>query len=289
MNSFFTPQSMAALLAARQTRWLVCGLLILVSLIYLGLSVRLLIAPRPVLTAEGLAPLQSGTAARWSWFSAAAPSPQATPEPSEELALASINAQLLGVVIAGEHSLASISTSRNPEGVYRLGESIESGVTLEEVEAERVIISQRGSRRQIPLNRFDKGSKSDKAGLMEVEPTPIQPVASTGTAGPSGFSLSGLVSTTPVQAPGGGAGLRLGSLSSELTDLVDVQEGDVILALNGTSVGEILANPLLWQKFLGETSVPVTILRGDTEVEVFVNPQSLSQRILPKLGTNRIQ
>ena len=104
-----------------------------------------------------------------------------------------------------------------------------------------------------------------------------------------GFNLSGLLSAAPEMVPGVGMGLRLGDLSSDLVDLADVQEGDVLISVNGAAVSDMISNPLMWQQFSQMTSMPVTIVRDEEQIELFVNGASLSEKILPQLGAGRVQ
>lgn len=262
--------------------------LILACALMLVLMMRVILAQPPVIATD-LQIKHTGPALRWNWFPnvrapvASAPEPEQTDD--EELARATIKAELLGVVITETISYAAISTSKNPQGVYSVGDQIENNVTLEDIQDYRVIVSQRGSRRQIPLKALEKGAKRSTAGkrasLIEVE--------SSSSQSGSGFNLSGLVSTNPIRLPGGGIGLKLGGLSEDLTDLADVQEGDVVLSVNAVPVSELLTNPLLWQQFSQQTNMPITIRRGDEEIEMFVNAASLSAKILPRIGVGQVK
>lgn len=263
----------------------------LASVFFAGLIINILLSAPPIVAdSHGLKASNTSPDLRWNWFpnvrapKVEEPKPQQT---DEELARATIKAELLGVVITDDVSYATISTSRNPQGVYSVGDSIENNVTLEEIQDYRVILSQRGSRRQIPLKSLDKNARSgsNKSTLIEVD----RSQASSQSQSSSGFNLSGLVSTNPVQLPDGGIGLKLGGLSEDLTDLADVREGDVVLAVNGSPVSDLLTNPLLWQQFSRQTNMPITIMRGEEQIELFVNAASLSEKILPRIGAGQVK
>jgi len=219
---------------------------------------------------------------RWNWF-ATASAPVEEVEEEEELAIANINAELLGVVIAGEDSVATITVSRSDAQVFRIGDEIQRNVSLEEVEANRVVISQNGVRRQILLKDItgNAARQGEDDELIRVNNTPANAAGS--------FSLPGVGSTTPIQVAGGGMGLRLGEVSADIADLADLQDGDVVLNINGTPVSELFSNPLLWQQFSQETSLPMTVLREGTREEVYVNAASLFEKIIPQLGAGLIQ
>ena len=276
-------------LATSRSRMILAGLFTLAALVVLVSMVLVVLQPTAVVSTVNLADQARIENLRWNWFSAPRSQQieraEETISADENLANASIRAELLGVIISPWGSYAAISTSARPDGVYAVGDSIENNVTLEAVEQNRVIVSQRGSRRQIPLKPItENGSsaqRSNQSGLLELNE------AQAGSG--QGFSLSGLLSAAPEMVPGMGMGLRLGNLSADLADLADVQEGDVLISVNGTAVSDMISNPVMWQQFSQMTSMPVTILRDEEQIELFVNGASLSEKILPQLAAGRVQ
>lgn len=274
--------SFIAMLNSSKSRMVMTALFTSVSVLLLVFMVKILLVGPPVVAAAPVKNSSSVASPRWNWFPSVRQAVEEVVQEknAEELARATIKAELLGVVITENDSYAAISTTANPQGLYSVGDSIENNVTLEEIQDYRVVISQRGSRRQIPLKSLDASrAAEERSSLIEVGPD---------TGANSGFNLSGLVATTPIQLPNGAIGLKLGGLSEDLTDLADVQEGDVVTAVNGTDISQMLTNPLLWQQFSQQTNMPITILRGDEEIELFVNAASLSQKILPRLGAGQV-
>gem|GEM_PF-115964 len=291
LNKLFIgyPEALVTVLTTARVRKSLVGIFVLASLAILLSIVLLLIQPPVAINTAGLAEQPRIENVHLDWFSAPQPEQAQELEESavseENLANASIRAELLGVVISPWGAYAAISTSANPDGVYGIGDSIETGVTLEAIEPTRVIISQRGSRRQIPLNSITEaggaGQREDESGLLELNES---------QAGfEQGFNLSGLLSAAPEMVPGIGLGLRLGNLSADLADLADVQEGDVLISVNGSAVSEMISNPVMWQQFSQMTSMPITVMRNDQQIELFVNGASLSEKILPQLGAGRVQ
>ena len=267
-------------------RWIRLGLtafFMMLCLWFLFLVLRALLFPGPVVFAEINLPNASRSTLRWNWYSTAT-EPVEQEEEQEELAVANINAELLGVVIAGEDSVATIAISRAGAQVFRIGDEIERNVSLEEVEPTRVVISQNGVRRQILLKdvtgKTNRNSNNEES-LIRVNEAP----ANTGGS----FNLPGVGSTTPIRLEDGGMGLRLGQVSGEISDLADLQGGDIVLDINGTPVADLFTNPLLWQQFSQETSLPMTVLRGGESEEVYVNAASLFEKIIPQLGAGLIQ
>ena len=282
-------QALVAMLSAARTPMLLTWVFSLLSFLVLASIIFSLVRPPIEINTSGLVESSRIETVRWNWFPAPqteqAAQPLETGISEENLANASIRAELLGVVISPWGSYAAISTSANPDGVYAIGDSIGNNVTLEAIEPARVIISQQGSRRQIPLNSITEAGSStqgvDQSGLLELNES---------RAGQEqGFNLSGLLSAAPEMVPGIGMGLRLGNLSADLADLADVQEGDVLISVNGSAVSDMMSNPVMWQQFSQMTSMPVTIMRDGEQIELFVNGASLSEKILPQLGAGRVQ
>lgn len=287
IHSIRPPEKLLVFLDSDRARWLVTGFFCLLSLAVLVSMVLTLIRPSVAVNTAGLVDAPRIENLRWNWFAAPRPGQAEVPAESgisEELPNASIRAELLGVVISPWGSYAAISTSANPDGVYAVGDSIGNNVTLEAVEPRRVVVSQSGSRRQIALKAISEGGASVQSSSQS-DLLQLNEAQSSG----QGFNLSGLLSAAPEMVPGVGMGLRLGDLSEDLADLADVQEGDVLIAVNGTAVGDMMSNPVMWQQFSQMTSMPVTIIRNEEQIELFVNGASLSEKILPQLGAGRVQ
>lgn len=227
---------------------------------------------------EALRPLPQP--ARFAWFprETAAPVQNIQPEESTELSDATINAELLGVVIQGDRAVASISLPRNPNGVYEVGDEISPGVSLERIEPLRVVVSERGSLRQIPLKPVVTSRTANRSQLLET-------VASE----PSGFNLSGVLGATPIQIAGAGLGIRLDSLDDEISQISDLRVRDVILSVDGTPVSQLMTSPQRWQQLMMESTVTLDIQRDGVDQQITVNARSLGERILPTLGQGLVQ
>ena len=266
----------------KQVRTVLFTLLVLVALYFIFLTVRILVFSGPVVFAEVNFPRSTGSSVRWNWYASAAV-PEEEPEEQEDLAVASISAELLGVVIAGDDSVATVAVSRKPAQVYRIGDELERNVTLEEVNPTRVVISQSGTRRQILLKDVTGAARnrSEEDSLIRVNNAPVPSGA--------GFSLPGVGRSSLVNVEGGGSGLKLNQISADIADLADLQEDDIVLNISGTPVADLFSNPLLFQQFSQETSLPMTVLRDGSEEEVYVNAASLFQRIIPQIGAGLIQ
>lgn len=217
--------------------------------------------------------------ARFGWFPREAGLDQnSQPEETTELSDATINAELLGVVIQGDRAIASISVPRNPNGVYEVGDEISPGVSLERIEPLRVVVSERGTLRQIPLKPIVARRAAENTQLLE-----------TVESDTAGFSLSGVLGATPIQVAGVGLGIRLDSLDDEIVQISDLRVRDVILNVDGTPVSDLMTSPQRWQQLMMESNVTLDIQRDGVEQQITVNARSLGERILPTLGQGLVQ
>jgi len=270
----------------RQLRLGLMVLFALLCLYFVVMLVRTLVIPAPVVGAEiNFSPSAAGNP-RWAWYHvAAAPKKEASvAATSNELTKVSIKGELLGVVIAGDHSLATISAGRGAAKVYQLGDEIERNVTLEEVESHRIIVAKSGRRGEILLKDISGKKKSDeKEDLISVKESPPPKAAG------NSFGLPGVGKTLPVNIEGEGLGLRLEDISADIADLADLQDGDVVMDINGTPVSDLFTNPALWTQFTRNTNLPMNLIRDGDRQEVYVNAAALFERIIPQLDAGLIQ
>ena len=255
----------------------------LFCLAFIALLVRVFLLQGPVVGAEISLSRDAANNPRWTWYRPpAAPKQEQVATDDGELKPLKIKGELLGVVVAGEKSVATISEGRNKTSVFKLGDEIERNVSLEEVELHRIIVTKNGRRGEILLKTAEKPDKDQE--LIKVTKK-SQPTASAG----SGFTIPGIGQTLPVNIPGEGTGIRLVGVSTDVSDIADLSDGDVIMNINGTPAGEMLSNPFGFQQLLTETSLPMTILRDGETQEIHVNAASLFERILPQLDAGLIQ
>ena len=98
-----------------------------------------------------------------------------------------------------------------------------------------------------------------------------------------GFALANMFGAVPVNV-GGNSGLKMNNLSDEIKILADIQEGDVVVKVDGLSVQSLMGDPTKWMSYSSSSSLPVTVIRQGQEEIIYVNAASLSAKMLPKLG-----
>ena len=211
----------------------------------------------------------------WNWFRSGTFVVESTDESHGELPEANINAVLLGVMIAGDNSFATLKFNGKPEAVYHQGDDLSLGYELVAIETYRIVVRKNGLNQQVLMKKPESIIETE---MVEAEVPLQQPT--------EGFALANMFGAVPVSA-GGSAGLKLNNLSSAITSIADVQEGDVVIAIDGTSVQELISNPAQWAKFSSSSNLPVTVMRNNQEQIIYVNAASLAAKVLPNIGMER--
>lgn len=189
----------------------------------------------------------------------------------ENLPLADINAQLLGIVLAGDISTATIKFGGSKEVVHFIGDKIEGQTKIVDIQSYRIVVLQDGKNKQMVMKKSDTLIQQSK-GVAEV-----------GKSSGSGFAFANMFGAVPVMA-GGTTGFKLNDLSTEVQTLADIRVGDVVIGVDGASMQEIMADPSSWTKFSASTSLPITVLRDGEKQVIYINASSLSAKMMPNLG-----
>jgi len=217
--------------------------------------------------------VQSPVVVSFNWFGGELPVKQAVSDIPEELATANINTKLLGTVMAGPDSSATLKYSGAPEAVYFKGDELGSNTNtrIVAIQPYRIVVNQNGVNKQILMEKPD--------AVIQAE----QGSSATRGAPNNGFALANMFGAVPVMV-GGSTGFKINNLSSEVQQLADIQEGDVVTKVNGVSIVDIMADPTQWMTYSASTSLPVTVLRNGQEQIIYINASSLSAKMLPNLG-----
>ncbi|MGB0449205.1 MAG: type II secretion system protein N [Porticoccaceae bacterium] len=245
---------------------LVCAVLIaMVALLYTADTVGVKPVPRAKSNAVSL---------RWNWFRGTQPVQQVSEV--GELENSTLKAELLGVMISGEISSATLAFNGKPQKVYHVGDKLGSSVTIEKIEPYRIIVKQNGKNKQILLAKADT--------VMETEQSTD---SATGQPADGGFAMANMFGAVPVRMDGYGSGFKLNKLSKEMKMLADLENNDVVVDVGGTGVQELMSDPQQWIKYSAQSSLPVTVIRDGQPVVIYVNAASLSAKMLPKFGLNK--
>lgn len=206
----------------------------------------------------------------WNWFLGESEIADAASDQLDDLADAKINATLLGVMIAGESSSATLKFNGKPEAVYHTGDNLGLNSSIVKIQPYRIVVKENGVNKQVLMK------KPDAVMVTEESEDGRQPQS-------DGFALANMFGAVPVNV-GGNSGLKMNNLSDEIKILADIQEGDVVVKVDGLSVQSLMGNPTKWMRYSASSSLPVTVIRQGQEETIYVNAASLSAKMLPKLG-----
>jgi type II secretory pathway component PulC len=243
--------------------------------LYFALLILLQLTQSSDDTGKELQRLPSAKLMSWNWFSGDSTVVEAAGQDHGELPEANINAVLLGVMIAGDNSFATLKFNGKPEAVYHRGDVLNSGYQLLDIEPYRIVVRKNGLNQQVLMKKPDS--------IIETRQVPDEQAAQQPT---EGFALANMFGAVPVAAAGG-SGLKLNNLSSDITSMADLQEGDVVIRVDDASVQELMANPGQWANYSGNSNLPVTVMRQGQEQTIYVNAASLAAKMLPNIGLSR--
>ncbi len=215
-----------------------------------------------------IARVASGVVVGWDWFGR-----QRVVAPvqiQKELTNAQINAELLGVMLAGAASSATLKFNGKPEQVYQKGDKLDGKMELIDIEAYRIVISDNGINKQLLMK------KSDVIIESQLQDENVDTQA-------QGFALANIFGAVPVNI-GGDTGFKINNLSADMQGMADLRDGDVVVQIDGLSVQDLMSDPVQWMSYSNSSSLPVTLVREGREEIIYVNAASLSAKILPTLG-----
>jgi type II secretory pathway component PulC len=247
-------------------------LLIMTALSAYLLVLIMFVFQSPSTSMEPLQRVASASMLRFAWFGGQqVVQIVETTEQDQELKDANINAELLGVVLAGEASSATLKFKGKPEKVFQRDEKINTSITLLAIEAYRIIVSENGVKKQILMNKPDT--------IMETAVSPDGSVQQL----QKGFALANMFGAVPVNVAGG-SGFKMNNLSSDIKMMADIRDGDVVMQVDGLSVQDLMSDPLKLMSYSSATSLPVTVMRNGRKETIYVNAASLSAKMLPTFG-----
>ena len=245
---------------------LVMALLSLYLVVMIGLQLQ-----TAKIESSVVARVAPGKMVAWTWFGrqrVIAPVKTQT-----DLANAQINAELLGVMLSGASSSATLKFKGKPEQVYQMGDKLDGKLELVDIEAYRIVISDNGIKKQLLMKKPDVIMESQESD--EDVDTQTQ-----------GFALANMFGAVPVNI-GGNTGFKINNLSADVQAMADIRDGDVVVQIDGLSVQDLMSDPVKWMSYSSSSSLPVTLMREGREEIIYVNAASLSAKMLPTLGLKR--
>ena len=169
----------------------------------------------------------------WNWFGNVKEVPTINTnyedQPLQEI---DINADLLGVMLSENNSSATLKFQGRPEKVFKIGDKLSGSIELVEIQAYRIIVQDKGIRKQLLMKKHDvimESSRSEGANESKIRQ--------------EGFAIANLFGAVPVKV-NEDQGFKVSNLSSEVKALADIRDGDVVLEVNGSSVQNLMSNPM---------------------------------------------
>lgn len=181
---------------------------------------------------------------------------------NEALSEASVNARLLGVIYRESRPLASMAVNSGKEKIYKVGDTLAPGVTIERIETIQVVVREGGGLRKISL-----------ASLLDNN-SPIQMAPSQMATGQS-FARPGVgqlpLAATLAISEDGVSGLRIDRLDAELATLGLVEPGDLVIAVDGVALAELAADNAAMVQLAERDNLQLTVIRAGNRVAVDVD------------------
>jgi len=187
-----------------------------------------------------------------------------------------LNLRLLGVLLSPQRSVAIISKSGKSES-YAVDEEIQSGVVLEEVHPDYVVISNRGLLEKLQMtvaeNVFSTDVvEDDSLPLTASQRTKLEEVKANALKSP--VSIMRYVRFEPVNQAGMIKSVKVWpQQETEIFNALGFQAGDELVQVDGIEIDELSKSPDLWKELLNKSYLDMTIKRNGQEMPLSVQLQ----------------
>lgn len=195
--------------------------------------------------------------------------------------------KLKGVMGGGAEAFAIIADEQGRERVYRTGDSLPNGGTVEEIEARRVVVARDGRREALEMPRPTSGAAAPRSERATVSPANLPGIR--GFELPSGISAASLrqpgspttqiadqVTVLPVA--GGGFRVRPGRDATLFAEL-GLQVNDIVTAVNGQPLTSEEDARALFADVMRSGELSITINRQGREITLRPDLADLMSRL----------
>ena len=185
--------------------------------------------------------------------------------------------ELLGVFQTADTEKASaIIAEKGKEGeLYRIGDSIPGNASLEEVYPDRVILRRAGRLETLRWSDSSLGGVSQVSRQPAVEREPQQSQITEGSEEDMQRQRKAIIGQLGLQpvAQGGNQGYQLGKRApKQLISQVGLQSSDVILSVNGHSLGTEEGDMAALRSFQETRQASIVVQRGNQQFTVNYPP-----------------
>ncbi|TVS10801.1 MAG: hypothetical protein EA419_09880 [Wenzhouxiangella sp.] len=222
---------------------------------------------------------------RWDLFGEAAP---AAPVVARPVPTSSTRLRLLGLMSGGPEAFAIIADDEGRERVYRSGDELPDGSTLDSIEPFQVVILRNGELEALPIPR-ERAERSERAQARAGTSSRAQLPGVRGFEAPAGISAAALqtpgqtsgglderVSVMPVA--GGGFRVRPGRDATLFAEL-GLQVNDIVTAVNGQPLTSEEDARALFAEVMRRGEVSITITREGREMTLRPDLERILSRL----------
>ena len=184
-------------------------------------------------------------------------------EAQRKVSAAQLGIQLLGVIsLSDGKGVAIVRLKNGQRRAVRTGETIRPGLVLMQVAPDRVVLSVNGEAVWVPLN---PPRASDALLSTQATSPPLETLARQLRRQP--FKLFEYVSVQPVSQ---GVRIQARPGQSGLLTQLGLQDGDVIVAVEGQPIKALMNQPNQWQQLIDRDQWRLRVLREGRYEEIEV-------------------
>ena len=236
----------------------------------------------------------------------AQPEPEPEPEPVKRSnELERLNVRLVGLMGRGERAIAIMSVDGNTQ-TYLVGETVKNDIYLKQVQLDGVLLAEGEAERLVEFNLgggaikpYNPEETDDNAGSVitptnapapstpdnvNVAAAPTEPLSSLpGTVSNELLEIKKMLRTEPVKVAnmvrfsqvrkdGELSGMRVQPrVNQALFNSLGFSSGDIITAVNGHSIQDLLTQPALWAGLLNADTYNIELTRDGVSETVTIN------------------
>ncbi len=184
-----------------------------------------------------------------------------------------LNIKLLGTIVAGENSAAIVAVAkRREQQVFFIGDRIQPGVILKEVEAEAIVVERGGKLERISLEQGAKltvtpmpgAAIAANPGLASAQPTSIKMNRAHLQQQLQNFPvLMTQAKASPHFVNGKPGGFAITQIApGSLYQQAGLQNGDIILTVNGKQITNAKQAMNMYQTLKSATAIDLELIRA---------------------------
>ena len=210
---------------------------------------------------------------RWELFGSVAVQTRQDPRDAPETRL---RLELLGVFQHPDPAVASaiIAEQGRDASLYHPGDSVPGNATLEEVYADQVILNRMGQREALKLKQSSLSGVDVQVREPPSRVAPPEPGQFQGGPDPGQMAAQRqqIIDRLGLAPNGGGGYVISESAPEEVLSMIGLRAGDVILSVNGNTLGTEEADLAALEDFRNTGFASIVVERGDQRFTVNYPP-----------------